>query len=772
MDILRKISDCNITWNSPSGSERGFMPLGNGNLCMNLWVEKEGDLQFYFTVQDALTELDRNVKLGKVRLSLEPNPFKGCVSFCQTLNLADGCIDVRAQGSGVTLTLKIFAAENDVLFVDAHSSSPLGVRAAYTNWRTAPTSNCPPEVLPGERCEESADTVLDEADAVVFYHKNGLPCIRWCLRHVGLAGHENEVHDLLTNRIFGGRMTLTGAHAAGGHTLAVQNAADFTLRISTASEQTPDTEGFLRRLAGRDGEDPAEAFAQSAAAWNRYWQQSYVFVENDTAVPPACTAEFDGWDFDRYDDGPRPASAVTEAYVLTKFMFHSNAGGTFPLRYNGLNYLGCPAGGKPFDFSRFVYSLCGRPAAEPTPESNPDQRPWGDFTLWQNVRHPYFSMLARGEYRELKTLFDFYMAFAAINRAQARHYYGAEGQYNTEITMSFGTPNPEVYGLDRTGLPDGYSANRWGGAVDLSPGLELCCLMLDYCGYTQDTAYLNGTVLPYAEDLMRCITTRFPGRKDGKIELRPLHAVETYWDTLDPVTVVCGMQAVLERCIPLSSGSRRAFFEEVKRITPEPAAETADGKRVLAPAREYDPERHNVEPVEYYALFPFRYLGLGRPEPELAENTYESVKRFGVFEPAVIGTAPGAPSFSGWQYTGEAAARVQKREDVRRILQCNASLTNKAYRFPAMWGPVYDSVPDVNHGANLLTTLQMALLQSEGDKIYLLPALPEDWNVSFRLFAPQNTCIEAVYRGGRLEELAVSPEGRKKDIVLCVKPQD
>jgi len=58
------------------------------------------------------------------------------------------------------------------------------------------------------------------------------------------------------------------------------------------------------------------------------------------------------------------------------------------------------------------------------------------------------------------------------------------------------------------------------------------------------------------------------------------------------------------------------------------------------------------------------------------------------------------------------------------------------------------------------------LLQNEGQHIYLLPAWPKTWDVSFKLHAALNTTVECVYVGGKVTSLKVTPESRRKDIVL------
>ena len=88
-----------IAWDSPSESSAGSMPLGNGDLGINVWVEGGGDLLFYIGKTDAWDENARLLKLGRIRLSLSPNPFKPGAKFLQTLKTAEGSIEIEA-GSG------------------------------------------------------------------------------------------------------------------------------------------------------------------------------------------------------------------------------------------------------------------------------------------------------------------------------------------------------------------------------------------------------------------------------------------------------------------------------------------------------------------------------------------------------------------------------------------------------------------------------------------------------------------------------------------------
>ena len=136
--------------------------------------------------------------------------------------------------------------------------------------------------------------------------------------------------------------------------------------------------------------------------------------------------------------------------------------------------------------------------------------------------------------------------------------------------------------------------------------------------------------------------------------------------------------------------------------------------------------------------------------------------------PFVLGEGPDQPSYSGWQYAGLAAAMLGKRGMCGEILENNCAMSNPGYRFPAMWGPVYDAVPDTDHGANILQLLQMMVMQCSDEKIYLLPALPEKWDVSMRLYAPYRTVVECEYKDGVLVRYDTAPAERLRDVVITI----
>lgn len=69
--VSANLDNFNVVWDSPSTDCNGTMPIGNGDLAANVWVEPNGDLLFYLSKSDAWSSGQELLKLGRVRVRLE-----------------------------------------------------------------------------------------------------------------------------------------------------------------------------------------------------------------------------------------------------------------------------------------------------------------------------------------------------------------------------------------------------------------------------------------------------------------------------------------------------------------------------------------------------------------------------------------------------------------------------------------------------------------------------------------------------------------------------
>jgi hypothetical protein len=719
---VEELSRYNLVWNSPSPNAAGSMPIGNGEVGLNVWVEPNGDLLFYISRTDAWSECNRLLKLGRVRIHLTPNPFATGQPFRQELKLSDGQIVI----SNGDMTLRVFVdADAPVIYVSGQGKTPRTVTATFETWRNEQRVLTGQELAsswtmqaapPPIKVSESADVVTNSpAHATLVYHRNESSVVPLTLKHQGLDAIAGTVRDPLLHRTFGARMSGKGFVIAGANAINTTGLVTaFDISIATQAAQTATVAEWEKQLP-----KPAKAgaaMARTAKWWKEFWNRSWIFVSEQPSATNGA--------------GAAP-SRVTQAYILQRWMTACAGRGNYPIKFNGSIFTVDPkfAGG---------------------PDFNADWRKWGDCFWWQNTRLPYFAMIARGDFDEVRTLFRFYRSVLPLCEARAKLYHGVEGAYFPETMTIFGTYANRDYGWDRRGhQPNEVLCPWWQYAWQ--QGLELTALMLDYYEHTGDLDFLTQELVPMANAGLRYYDTRFPRDANGKLVISPTQSAETYWTGVTNDTPsVAGLNDVCDRLLKLpASNADHAFWLRMK--TAAPLLPVRDGR--ILPAERFNPQRSNVENPELYALWPFRLCGAGSTNHALAVETF--IKRV-------------EKASSGWQYDGQCAAIAGLADDAGEILLRKVHNSNRNFRFPAMWGPNYDWLPDQDHGANIMLTLQDMLLQASGEKIYVLPAWPNDWDVNFKLHAPKNTTVECIYREGKLTELKVTPAARRKDVQFMV----
>ena len=97
VQVLRA-QHANVVWNTPSRNSSESMPCGGGDIGLNVWVEN-GDLLFYISRSGTFDEHNCQLKQGRVRMRLTPNPFASKDGFRQELKLNDGYVEVSKQSA-------------------------------------------------------------------------------------------------------------------------------------------------------------------------------------------------------------------------------------------------------------------------------------------------------------------------------------------------------------------------------------------------------------------------------------------------------------------------------------------------------------------------------------------------------------------------------------------------------------------------------------------------------------------------------------------------
>jgi hypothetical protein len=283
------VSAHDVIWTMPGKDSSDSMPLGNGELGINLWVEENGDLLFYLGRNDTFSEVSQLCKAGMIRISLSPNPFLAESPFRQELKLRDGVCEITAGPPEKRVSLKVLVdSASPVVHVLGESNHPISVTAKVESWRTEP------QPVPDEsawtlakgphKLTQSAD-VFPKAgkDSVSWYHRNeNAFAFEETVRVQSLESIRDTLKDPLLHRTFGGWATGAGFRATDDRTLAtMQPIKDFHLRVASPSEQTPTADAWLKSaesLAKRAADGRA-ALAHTTASWRAFWDRSWVACE-------------------------------------------------------------------------------------------------------------------------------------------------------------------------------------------------------------------------------------------------------------------------------------------------------------------------------------------------------------------------------------------------------------------------------------------------------------------------------------------------------------
>ncbi|TKG97327.1 hypothetical protein EYV94_02535 [Puteibacter caeruleilacunae] len=736
---IENLKHCNVVWNSPSGDANGSMPIGNGDVGLNVWVEDNGDICFFIGKTDAWGDNGRLLKVGKVRVKCEPAVIAQGAQFTQELDLASGTIKIHTStvvdGKDADLNFNLWVdANNPVIHITHECSIPLSMTANIELWRTEEESL--PEIgvsdllekrdMPGSLYKavvvQPDDVIKGSETSIGWYHHNS-KSVGFDLTNKlqGLSEFYNT--DPILHRTFGALITGSEAKRIDEYKLQTKSSKQGILNVFVLTEQPSKPNEWEKSITKLASSIESTSIENRKAAhdqwWSDFWNRSWIYATASDSTNSVATEE---------------TFTVTRAYNLQRFIDASAGRGKFPIKFNGSIFT-VPAEGKP---------------------GYADYRRWGPGYWWQNTRLPYLSMCAAGDYDLMEPLIRMYVDdIYPLCKKRTKKYFGFDGVYFPECMYFWGSTFTATYGWtpyeEREDPLQESGWHKW----EWVSGLELVYMMLDYYDYTLDEEMLIDKIIPLANDVMRFFDNYYKTDDEGELVMYPSMACETWWDCTNPMPELAGLHAVTMRLLALDktdiSKEDREFWNSISSKLPEiPLRETPSGM-ALAPAERFE-ERRNVENPELYAVFPFRLFGVGNDNLEWGKNALKHRWDKGAF---------------GWRQDDIFMAYMGLTEEAKANLVKRASTFDKKMRFPAFWGPNYDWTPDQDHGGVMMKAFQSMLLQADpySKKIYLTPAWPKDWNASFKLQAPYKTTLEGKVVNGELQELKVFPEERRNDIV-------
>jgi hypothetical protein len=731
----------NVRWTGAGARGLDSMPAGGGNIGLNAWTQ-DGDVLCYIGSPDSLTEGrltdslygekphgEMLTKLARMRIRLTPHEADAAVT--QELELETNTVRVdfaRSGGGRVTLRLRA-DVHQPVVHVEGTATSAVGVEVVL------------------ELDDAWAMTAAADGGGLLWSRR--LPPVspyrEKIIRESGLEAIRGAVPDTLGRLTCGGWLSAPG-FAPAGTGAGFHEGRPFVSAVLSSSEAVG---SFHVRAALRIAQDP------TAAAWRtavlELGEAAARRVDQDRAASDAWWREF--WNRSRIVIDPdHPGSMpwqVGRNYQLFRAMLGANSRGLYPTLFNG------------------GFFTCG---------ADPDARAW-DYCRFmaQNQRLLYWPLLKSGDFDVLAAGLEFYARTAALQSARLKDRLGVDGVAWDESLNSMGLGNfPATDGLNA--LP--HLRHHF------TTGLEFAFMMVEAVRWSSAGA---APYLPAVEGTLRFFDHHYrrlqrerTGRElgdDGKLVLYPLNALELYRDARNAADVVAGLQALTDGVLGLPPGavpdSLRDYAARFRATLPGLPVRELNGRRVLAPAESWEHEgtQANAELPQLYSVFPFGLRGEGLPDLDLARDTWWHGGRDEAQKCAYC-----------WYQGNIFTARLGLTDEARDYAYSKflfphpGGIAHNVWRHPiapprTRYPVFYDTpeafcaIPDMDHGGSAMIGLQEMLLQTVGDRILLFPAWPPEWDVDFKLHAPDRTVVEGEFRGGRLRRLDVTPVARAADVV-------
>jgi Domain of unknown function (DUF5703) len=736
------ISTYNILWKTQSPNSSASMPCGGGDIGLNVWVEN-GDVLFYLSKSGTFDENNAMLKLGRVRIRLSGNPFNSN-DFKQELRLQEGGIKITGGGAELNLWVDVF---RPVVHADVQSKKAVTITAIYESWRYEDhlvtgtefrtNSYKSKQSFPVTTCK---DEIAFKDNTVIFYHRNRSDVqdiFNYTVTNEGMDSVKDKMYNPLANNTFGGILKGNGMKPVTIDSIGLYASTHFKswaiktpkpvrsqqieIALHVAQSNSLDAwKSGLSSIVDEAAINKKTALAKTREWWQQYWKRSYIFIKGQD-------------------------SFVSQNYQLFRYQLGCNAYGKWPTKFNGGLFTFDPV----FVDTKYPYS--------------PDFRLWGGGTMTaQNQRLVYWSMLKSGDFEMMKSQFDFYLNAQTNAELRSKLYWNHGGACFTEQLENFGLPNITEYSIKRPeGYDKGMEYNAW-LEYQWETVFEFCMMMLETERYeggniTDYIPFIESCLQFYDEHyryLAKEMSAKTAGEKSAYV-FYPSSAAETYKMAYNSTTVISAMKVILERLLQLPETyvgqiKKEKFIAMLSKLPPIPIQEI-NGSKTLAPAEAWS-RIQNTEAPQLYPVFPWGIYGVGKPNLNVALNTWQ-------LDSQVTKTR----SHVGWRQHNIFAARLGLTAESKELTK--AKFANSSLRFPTFWGPGFDWTPDHNWGGAAMIGLQEMLLQTDDKKIMLFPAWPNDWDVDFKLHAPYQTTVEGSLVNGKLINLKVRPETRLKDIV-------
>ena len=753
---LQKLKNYNVIWESPSKDATGQMPLGNGDIAAGVYAIEDGDLYLLLAKNDAFTYHGDIFKTGRVRISLNPNPFVKGKSFLQTMDMLTGSVQIDADG----VKIKIWAdANRPVYHVEIDSPNEIEVKAEPEFWKRFEQSGSNIISVSDEdnlsgTINPTQDVRVDKNGKIIWYYAVGDRSVfESDMKYYDVENMIGKYPDPYIHNTFGNLLESTDLTLE--NEILSGKGKRFDIRIHSLTKQTPETLDWIKTIEQQAAKpiNTNQDWENHTKWWADFWNRSWIFISDNT-LPSDEKGKLNSEGYISERTEKDAVALVTQSYNVFRYLMACQSRGKNQTKFNGGLFTQPLRCTKDNIWKKVVASESNGFLI-----SHEDDRDWGRRYTFQNQRLLYWPMVMSGDYDLMRPFFNYYTNLLPVRKAITKAWFEHEGAYYRENIDPTGAEHD--CGRDGKPLKVGPGENNGQGyyhSFYFTSGLEIVAMMIDYVNNSGDEKYRDNELIPFAREVLLFFDKHYQRDKSGEIKLDPAMVLETFWIAVNPAPDIAGLQFCLDELIKMDTGTDvdKKEWQRFRTEIPPVYLHKIKGRKAIAPAQEYKMKK-NAENGELYPVFPFRLFGLVQGTEDIVEWTMENRTNKNSFDYKCW-----TQDQIHWAYAGNA----KKAQDglIHRFRHASTQC-----RFPVYGSQGPDSCPDFDHFGAGSTALQRMLFQYDGDKILLFPAWPKNWDVDFKLHVPGNTWVEAKLKNGKVETLKVSPYERKEDIVIMIK---
>eukprot|EP01084_Bolivina_argentea_P071226 129525_1 len=304
------IDNYNTQWTEPGLTQWGSLPLGNGDLTANVWLQNidnssnkyNYDLYFSFSKSDSYDLTGQRLKVIQLKLSYNPPITNSTTnSFTQILYVSNATMKIQTDKYNIYAWIDV--NENN-LYIDTtitnNKITSYSLSTEIISWRTQNNFNVTKvsgdtlcynpyivPIVPDTILQHGCNNRNDATASLIFYHRNeweqSTSGYTWNLAEQQLDFLLSDLPDPYYNLTFGALLTLPNANVTATNTLSASYTGTSLVTFYFLTQQTDTIDQWVQQICSNNNKvndtmEMKKSLHAHATWWDTFWNRSYIEI--------------------------------------------------------------------------------------------------------------------------------------------------------------------------------------------------------------------------------------------------------------------------------------------------------------------------------------------------------------------------------------------------------------------------------------------------------------------------------------------------------------